>query len=353
MRADRMGFSKLKLSKLAMFGASLFVFSALAVLLTRSAGIIQSEAEGAHRLQQVQDIVQLLVRRADTQTKDAAVTDKKNHRQISSLQHQISLLQKDNGELKTALTSAHIALPKVVSLGGPALEAGGGSKLHPTGFVRVPTIPSGPNTADDGKLHIVFSSGCNKYQQWQSELLLASAAKVGQRGRITRIVSGCYDDLQGNSDDNAWEGKKVGKSNNYAQTAIPLSEHTKSSNPNFGLFMTPSFHGAKKFPWINKPSAIDYFMTHAKQELERLGETIVMILDPDFIFLAPITQSAAASPSEILQGRASAAAVWTGEEPAVNVARWSITLVGLSFCSNTSRLSLLVILLFQPPPSQH
>merc|ERR1740117_1384326 len=46
-----------------------------------------------------------------------------------------------------------------------------------------------------------------------------------------------------------------------------------------------------------------------------------MILDPDFVFVAPITQSAAGSPREILQGRASAAAVWTGEGPAVNVAR--------------------------------
>ena len=31
-------------------------------------------------------------------------------------------------------------------------------------------------------------------------------------------------------------------------------------------------------------------MEHARPELDRLGETVVAILDPDFIFLAPLSQ---------------------------------------------------------------
>ena len=31
----------------------------------------------------------------------------------------------------------------------------------------------------------------------------------------------------------------------------------------FGLFVTPPFEGAMAFPWINKPSSIDYFTAHA------------------------------------------------------------------------------------------
>lgn len=40
-------------------------------------------------------------------------------------------------------------------------------------------------------LHIVFSTGCNLFQHWQAEVLLASHFKVGQKGKITRVVSGC------------------------------------------------------------------------------------------------------------------------------------------------------------------
>ena len=44
-------------------------------------------------------------------------------------------------------------------------------------------------TYDD--VHIVISTGCSGYQNWQSEVLLYSWAKVKQPGRITRIAAGC------------------------------------------------------------------------------------------------------------------------------------------------------------------
>jgi len=44
-------------------------------------------------------------------------------------------------------------------------------------------------TEDD--IHIVFSTGCNLFQHWQAEVVLYSHLKVGQRGKITRVVSGC------------------------------------------------------------------------------------------------------------------------------------------------------------------
>jgi len=153
------------------------------------------------------------------------------------------------------------------------------------GYARIPKIPDGAKTGDDGKLHIIFSSGCNYFQHWQSELLLASAAFVGQRGRITRIVSGCYD-------------KKAEQARHEHQTfpsgkndlLVPIAELNRSVNENFGLYITPAFDGAIDFPWINKPSSIDYFIKHARPELDRLGETVVAILDPDFLFLKPFTQ---------------------------------------------------------------
>ena len=157
-------------------------------------------------------------------------------------------------------------------------------KVMPLGYVRVPRMSKEPSS-DNGKLHVIFSSGCNYFQHWQSELLLASAKWVGQRGRITRIVSGCHD-------------KSAEKVRHSHQTfpagkndlLVPLKELNRSVNEDFGLYITPSFEGAKDFPWINKPSSIEYFLEHAAPELERAGESVIAILDPDFIFLKRLTQ---------------------------------------------------------------
>ena len=62
-------------------------------------------------------------------------------------------------------------------------------------------------------------------------------------------------------------------------------------------------------------------MKHAKHELDKLGESIIVILDPDFVFLRPLSQSGAAKPSEILQSQPSAAPMWNGQGPAIDVAR--------------------------------
>mmetsp|Transcript_3877 Transcript_3877/g.8318 ORF Transcript_3877/g.8318 Transcript_3877/m.8318 type:complete len:556 (+) Transcript_3877:162-1829(+) len=154
------------------------------------------------------------------------------------------------------------------------------------GYVRVPKIPPGQKTGDDGKLHIIFSSGCNYFQHWQSEFLLASAYLVGQRGRITRIVSGCHD-KSAETVRHQHQTFPQGKND----LLVPMEMLNRSVNENFGLYITPSFEGAKDFPWINKPSSIQYFMEHARPELDRLGETVIAILDPDFIFLKPLTQT--------------------------------------------------------------
>lgn len=40
-------------------------------------------------------------------------------------------------------------------------------------------------------LHIIFSTDCNAYQDWQTLLIFHSAMVVGQEGVLTRIASGC------------------------------------------------------------------------------------------------------------------------------------------------------------------
>lgn len=50
--------------------------------------------------------------------------------------------------------------------------------------------------ATDGEMHVVFSTDCSEYQDWQTLLLFHSAKVVGQKGRITRIASGCSEEKQ-------------------------------------------------------------------------------------------------------------------------------------------------------------
>lgn len=40
-------------------------------------------------------------------------------------------------------------------------------------------------------IHIAFSTDCSFFQDWQTLLVFNSAAAVKQRGRITRVASGC------------------------------------------------------------------------------------------------------------------------------------------------------------------
>jgi hypothetical protein len=44
---------------------------------------------------------------------------------------------------------------------------------------------------DKYELHVIFSTDCKPYQDWQSLVLFHSATVVGQDGPITRIASGC------------------------------------------------------------------------------------------------------------------------------------------------------------------
>ena len=45
-------------------------------------------------------------------------------------------------------------------------------------------------------IHVIFSTDCNPYQDWQSLFVFHSAYTVGQSGPITRIASGCNEEQQ-------------------------------------------------------------------------------------------------------------------------------------------------------------
>ncbi len=49
---------------------------------------------------------------------------------------------------------------------------------------------------NEDDVHVIFSTDCTPYQDWQTLVLFHSARVVGQRGTVTRIASGCDDTKQ-------------------------------------------------------------------------------------------------------------------------------------------------------------
>ncbi len=72
--------------------------------------------------------------------------------------------------------------------------------IHITTDPAEPTEPRGvapivqTPTDDDGDIHVIFSTDCSPYQDWQTLVIFHSAMMVGQKGKITRIASGCDDE---------------------------------------------------------------------------------------------------------------------------------------------------------------
>ena len=65
--------------------------------------------------------------------------------------------------------------------------------LHvPTIYVPKPDVVYAPPVVKEGEnFHVIFSTDCGTYQDWQTLVVFFSATAVGQKGQITRIASGC------------------------------------------------------------------------------------------------------------------------------------------------------------------
>lgn len=66
----------------------------------------------------------------------------------------------------------------------------------PINYVPVPVVSISSESLIEGTeddFHVIFSTDCGTFQDWQSLVLFHSASLVGQKGPITRIASGCDD----------------------------------------------------------------------------------------------------------------------------------------------------------------
>ena len=133
----------------------------------------------------------------------------------------------------------------------------------------------------DDSIHVIFSTDCRAYQDWQSLLLFHSAHTVGQKGTITRIASGCEKE----------------KDSDKATKLIDLYHELW---PNYHIHFTPNFKKdaatGKNYEFYNKPYGILHFLEHGYVD----SNSIIVIVDPDFIFLRPITRRIANESSTLL-----------------------------------------------------
>lgn len=112
----------------------------------------------------------------------------------------------------------------------------------------------GSSTTDAPKIRTVFSTDDSLYQSWQAEWLAWSFNRVGQPGYLTRL----------------WSGEGV------PTLSVPDTYQTRAYSPHPRT--------GDVFACYNKPLALQDWLENTPSQ----DETILLI-DPDFIFLKPIS----------------------------------------------------------------
>ena len=129
--------------------------------------------------------------------------------------------------------------------------------------------------------HIIFSSGCSTFQDWQSYVFFYHVLLSGQEGHVTRIASGCSSSTEEKSLHDIF------------------AEEIESMRPGYHhLHLTPDFSNVPKkvkkpFKYFNKPFGVRHWMEHAlgyPDNHELHDDSVIILLDPDQILLRPFTR---------------------------------------------------------------
>lgn len=132
------------------------------------------------------------------------------------------------------------------------------------------------DSAAAGDIHVIFSTGCSTFQDWQSYVFFYHAYKSGQKGTVTRIASGC-------KEKDAEILKRLHK------------EQIEIMSTNFRLHLTPEYSRVKpriNFKYFNKPFGLKHWMENALgyPDKPENDDAMVILLDPDQIILRPFTK---------------------------------------------------------------
>ena len=139
----------------------------------------------------------------------------------------------------------------------------------PPAAAAPPKTSAGPTTADeiDESYHIVFSTGCSEFQDWQSIGVYSSAEAVGQRGVITRIASGCTPTQE-------------------AAITHAMAHLPRWARVHFAPNTQVRDHRGAIYKYANKPLGMMHWLLHASPRVP--PSATVALIDPDMFFLRPL-----------------------------------------------------------------
>jgi hypothetical protein len=130
-----------------------------------------------------------------------------------------------------------------------------------------------PHT-ENPRFHLVISTGCNDYQDWQSYLFFYSVWRTGQVCNVTRVASGCSD-----------EAAVQQRHKQYIQSSM---------SSNFQLHLTPDYSKMKPnvdYVYFNKAMGVRHWMEHVlgypKDPVD--DDVILVLMDPDQLVLRNFT----------------------------------------------------------------
>jgi hypothetical protein len=143
------------------------------------------------------------------------------------------------------------------------------------------------NTTKEVDYHLVFSTGCSLFQDWQSYAFFYHVQKSGQPGNVTRIVSGCTQTQK-------------------QELRQAHETQIRTISPRFHIHFTPDYSNVKPdthYIYFNKPFGTKHWMEHVlgydnyylrtnnstKRHDEPIDDTIIILLDPDQLILKPLT----------------------------------------------------------------
>jgi peptidyl serine alpha-galactosyltransferase len=153
------------------------------------------------------------------------------------------------------------------------------SSADPSSASSISSLKTQSWSNDPDAVHIVFSTDCTPYQDWQTLVMFHSAKVVKQKGPLTRIASGCSD-----------EKKET------------LKQLYKTLWPNYHVHFTPDFKRdgktKKKYDFYNKPYGMKHWLENADPPIE--SGHVIALLDPDMILVRPITTKMAGQQNNIV-----------------------------------------------------
>jgi hypothetical protein len=130
----------------------------------------------------------------------------------------------------------------------------------------------------DVNYHIIFSTSCSTFQDWQSYVFFHQALVSGQPGTVTRIVSGC-------EEEDELKARQV-----FQEQIEPMAPGR------FKIHFTPDYATVKKgvkFTYFNKPFGTKHWlenaMGHPGNPLDE--DAIVVLMDPDQLIMRPFVNN--------------------------------------------------------------